>query len=258
MERAHGDGMEVSFDSPEAFEEIIWLSYMKDKIVTGNRLSPLFPGDETPEFVDAFRSVIRKLLIDESAEQSNPPRYLSKNNANFSRIELIHKLFPSSAIIIPFRQPLAQVSSLMKQHERFTGYHQEDGFSKRYMEWLGHYDFGENFKPINFDNWLDKGEFKLYGDENFWMRYWTSAYSFVLNHKTENVYLVDFDKLLSNGKASLQTIANFLGLESKNKLVEAASTLRAPTSRPLESHHLSPEILQTALEIHEQLMSAAV
>jgi hypothetical protein len=90
------------------------------------------------------------------------------------------------------------------------------------------------------------------------MRYWTAAYSFVLNHKTENVYLLDFDKLLSNGKASLQIIATFLGLESKNKLVEAASTLRAPTSRPLESHQLSPEILQTALEIHEQLMSEAV
>ena len=258
MERAHGDGMEVSFDSPEAFEEIIWLSYMKDKIVTDNRLSPLLPGDETPEFVEAFRSVVKKLLIDESAEQSHPPRYLSKNNANFSRIELIYKLFPSSAIIIPFRQPLAHVSSLMKQHERFTGYHQEDRFSKRYMEWLGHYDFGENFKPINFDNWLEKGEFKSYSGENFWMRYWIAAYSYVLNHETENVYLVDFDKLLSNGKASLQTISNFLGLENKNKIVEAASRLRAPTSRPLESHQLSSEILRTALEIHEQLKSAAV
>ena len=146
----------------------------------------------------------------------------------------------------------------MKQHECFTGYHQEDRFSKRYMEWLGHYDFGQNFKPINFDNWLDDGDFKSYSDENFWMKYWTMAYSHVLNHRTENVYLVDFDKLLSDGKSSLQAIADCLGLENKNKLVEAASRLRAPTSRPLESHQLSPEILQTALEIHEQLKSAAV
>lgn len=259
IERAHGDGMEVSFDSPEAFEEIIWLSYMKNKIVTGDRLSPLFSGDETPEFVEAFRSVVKKLLLGEGAEKSQPPpRYLSKNNANFSRIELIRKLFPSSAIIIPFRQPLAHVSSLMKQHECFTGYHQEDRFSKRYMEWLGHYDFGQNFKPINFDNWLDKVEFKSYSDKNFWMRYWIAAYSYVLNYKTENVYLVDFDKLLSNGKASLKTIANFLELENKIKLAEAASRLRAPTSRPLESHQISPEILQTAFELHEQLKSAAV
>ncbi len=258
MERAHGDGMEVSFDSPEAFEEIIWLSYMKDKIVIGDRLSPLFPGDETHEFVEAFRSAVSKLLLNEGAEQLPPPRYLSKNNANFSRIEFIHNLFSSSAIIIPFRRPLAHVSSLMKQHERFTGYHQEDGFSKRYMEWLGHYDFGENFKPINFDNWLDDGEFESYIDENFWMKYWTAAYSHVLNHKTDNVYLVDFDKLLSDGKASLQAIADCLGLENKNKLVEAAYRLRVPTSQPLDSHQLSPEILQTALELHEQLKSAAV
>lgn len=258
MERAHGDGMQVSFDSPEAFEEIIWLSYMKEKIVTGDRLSPLFPGDETPEFVEAFGSVVRKLLLYEGAEQSQSHRYLSKNNANISRIDLICKLYPSSSIIIPFRQPLAHVSSLMKQHERFAAYHQEDGFSKRYMKWLGHYDFGQNFKPINFDNWLDNGELKSCCDENFWMKYWTAAYSHVLTHKTKNVYLVDFDKLLSNGKIILQTIADCLGLEDQNKLAGAASKLRAPTSRPIESHQLSPEILQTALEVHEQLKSASV
>ena len=26
VERAHGDGMMVSFDSPEAFEEVVWLA----------------------------------------------------------------------------------------------------------------------------------------------------------------------------------------------------------------------------------------
>jgi hypothetical protein len=259
MERAHGDGIEVSFDSPEAFEEIIWLSYMKSQIITGDTISPIFPGDETLEFVKAFRCMVKKILLHDYVRKPEPPpRYLSKNNANLSRIELIHKLFPSSIMVIPFRQPLAHVSSLMKQHERFTGYHQEDRFSKRYMEWLGHYDFGQNFKPINFGNWLDKAEFKSFSGKNFWMSYWIAAYSYVLNYKTENVYLVDFDKLLSNGKASLQTIANFLELENKNKLAEAASTLRAPTSRPLESHQISPEILQAAFELHEQLKSAAV
>jgi len=77
MQRAHKDGMEVSYDSPEAFEEIIWLSYMKDKIVTGDTLSTLSIGDHTPGFVQAFRSTVRKLLLYEDAEQSLPPRYLS-------------------------------------------------------------------------------------------------------------------------------------------------------------------------------------
>lgn len=258
MERAHGDGMAVSFDSPEAFEEIIWLSYMKDKIVTGKTLSPVCSGDQTPEFVEAIRNTVRKLLLDEDNEQSQPPRYLSKNNANLSRIEVITELFPSSTIVVPFRQPLAHVSSLMKQHEQFTRYHKEERFSKRYMEWLGHYDFGANFKPINFDHWLDHAEFTSYRNTNFWLSYWIAAYSYVLSNRTNNICLVDFDKLLSDGKVTLQAIADRLRLENKYKLVKAARELRSTTTQPVESNHCSFENFHTAKELHEQLKSLAV
>jgi len=256
MERAHGDGMDVSFDSPEAFEEIIWLFYMKEKIVSGDLLSPLSIGDQTPEFEKAFKNTIEKLLVDGGAEQ--PLRYLSKNNANISRIELIHRLFPSSVIIIPFRRPFAHVSSLIKQHRKFTVLHQEDGFSKRYMEWLGHYDFGENFKPINFDNWLDDEEDGDHNDENFWLKYWTAAYSHVLDNRTENVYLIDFDKLLTDGKNCLKVVADCVGLENKERLVKAANRLCSPTSRPLKSNHFLPETLESALQVHARLMKLAI
>jgi len=259
MERWHEDGMEISYDSPEAFEEVIWLSYMKNKIVIGDRLSTLTTGDQTPEFAEIIRSEVKKLLLlDAGAEKSPPLRYLSKNNANISRIGVINSLFPSSAIVVPFRQPLAHVSSLIKQHEKFTGYHQEDKFSKRYMEWLGHYDFGENFKPINFDNWLDDKDVVSQSNENFWMKYWIATYAHVLKHKTENVYFVNFDKLLKEGKSSLNAIAECLGLANKTKLVEAATKLRSPTSKKLEPHHFSPKILHVAQELHKKLKSMAV
>jgi len=258
MERAHGDGMEISFDSPEAFEEIIWLFYLKDKIVVGDTLSTLSVGDLTPAFAETIRGTVRKLLLNEGAEQFSSPRYLSKNNANISRVDVINKLFPSSAIVIPFREPLAHVGSLLKQHEQFTNRHQADRFSRRYMEWLGHYDFGENFKPINFDKWLDNDDVTSYSKEDFWMKYWIAAYSHVLDNKTENVYLVDFDKLLGDGKANLQAIAEHLELVEKDSLIEAASRLRSPTSRPLESQRCSLEILQASQELHARLKSLAI
>lgn len=259
MERAHGDGMEVSFDSPEAFEEIIWQAYLNKKIVAKDCLNPLFPGDETREFVDAFRNTVRKLiLLNESEDDDQSFRYLSKNNANYSRLELITALFPSSVIIVPFRHPLAHVSSLMKQHENFSSYHQKDRFAKRYMKWLGHYDFGENFKPINFDQWVDSNEKRSYDDPNFWMAYWAEAYSHVLKHKTDNVYLVDFDKFLKDGKQTLQAIADCLELSDKNRLVDAASTLRSPTSKPFETQQFSPDILKSAFDVYEKLKIKAI
>jgi hypothetical protein len=256
MERAHGDGMVVSFDSPEAFEEVIWLFYLKDKIVNLDWLSPLSVGDQTTEFERAFYQTIKKVLVAGGGAQNL--RYLSKNNANISRIKLIHELFPTSSILITFRQPLAHVSSLFKQHQQFTKLHQKDGFAKRYMQWLGHYDFGENFKPINFDNWL-KDEKLDSNDVNFWLKYWIAAYSHVLNQNKGNaVFFIDFDKLLIDGTTNLVAVADQLGLKSKKRLVELASRLRLPTSKPLSSHELQPQIVEIALQVHKQLTSLAI
>jgi hypothetical protein len=258
MERAHGDGMEVSYDSPEAFEEIIWLFFMKDKIVSEDRLLPLFPGDQTLEFVQTFKKTIQKLLINENNILKPSPRYLSKNNANFSRIELIQQVFPTSTVLIPFRNPLAHVGSLIKQHNNFIGYHQGNRFAKRYMKWLGHYDFGENFKPINVSNWLDSGWSDAEIDEDFWMMYWTAAYTNILDNLTSNTRLVHFDGLLCNGPDSLKAIADCVELKDKNKLVEAAPTLRSPTSQPIDTRKFSPEILNTARGLYEQLKAASI
>src|SRR5262245_37969053 len=61
IERAHGDGMRISVDSPEAFEEVIWLTYLRDRIVAKRTLEPLTSGMVSPEFESAFRATIRKL-----------------------------------------------------------------------------------------------------------------------------------------------------------------------------------------------------
>ncbi len=139
--------MYIGFNSPEAFEEIIWLFYMRNSIVSGSHIRTLSVGKQCSEFEKGFKENIKKLLAVNETEKRL--RYLSKNNANISRIELINKIFPSSSIIVPFRNPLSQVGSLMIQHQKFIEIHKQDAFAKKYMKWLGHFDFGGNFKPIN-------------------------------------------------------------------------------------------------------------
>ena len=259
-ERAHGDRMLVSYDSPEAFEEIIWLTYMKQKIVNAKTLSPLSSGNYTEEFAQNFRNSVKKLLIldGEKPHSAKPLRYLSKNNANISRIEVITELFPSCVILVPFRHPLAQVSSLMKQHDRFSEQHGKDSFSKRYMKWIGHYDFGENFKPINYNGWLDKRPFSSQIDKNFWLEYWTEAYSYVLRHLGENLYLVDFDELLRKGKLTLEKIANCVKLSQGERLIDAAKFLRSPTTSPIGSNDCSSKKWNLAHDVYEQLKTHAL
>jgi len=258
VERAHGDGMEVSFDSPEAFEEVIWLTFLKDRYVKQDKLEPLVAANTTKLFAKNIQLTIKKLLHSFS-QDDQIKRYISKNNANCSRLKLLSQLFPSATILVPFRDPLAHIGSLMKQHQQFNEMHNEDSFSRNYMRWLGHYDFGQNFKPIDFDKWLDAYDGKPdYDDENFWMLYWCSAYEHILNNITDNTYLVDFDKLLSSPSASLSSISKCVTLSDESKLTDLSKEIRSPTSQAKKSSCIRSDLLARADELHKKLKEVAI
>jgi hypothetical protein len=259
-ERAHGDGVEVSFDSPEAFEEVIWLTYLRERYVHAATLAPLAPGMLTGEFRNAIRATVRKLLLNpgETGTESPSLRYLSKNNANISRIDAVADLFPSSKILIVFREPAAHVQSLATQHRRFLQLHETDRFAKRYMEWIGHYEFGANCRPIDFQGWLE-GETRPFRiDEAFWLRYWNAAYGFALQHRSQNVFFVDFDRLLKEPAASLDRLGGTIGLGEKSRLEAAAASLRLPTTRPVDSSSFDRDEWSRAEAVHRQLKSSAI
>lgn len=260
VERAHGDGMMVSFDSPEAFEEVIWLAFLRRAIVHERTLSPLGHEAVTEEFASALRSSVRKLLLRRARAQAAPtkPRYLSKNNANISRLEVLTELFPTARIVIVFRDPAAHVGSLMTQHRRFLAEHAEDAFSKRYMEWIGHYEFGANFRPINFSGWLDGQPVPTTPDASFWLRYWNAAYGHALEHRTRSVLFVDFDQLLEERAVALGRLAESLALAEKAKLAAASAGLRAPTTKPVDLGGCPADVHRAAQDIHARLKSLAV
>lgn len=259
-ERAHGDGMQVSFDSPEAFEEVIWLAYLRNEIVKPDFLSPLAPDKYSPEFVQAITNSIRKILyLDQSHQVRGVElRYLSKNNANISRIDTLLELFPNSTIVVLFRHPLAHIGSLMRQHDRFLKEQSTDQFTERYMKWLGHYEFGKTFKPINFDNWLRGRDAPYETNADFWMEYWSKTYEYVLKKKTDNVLLIDFDKLIKSKEEALTNIAERIGLHDMQKLIGQGGRLRLPKSEPIASEVCSKQVWRLASEIHEQLKIMAV
>ena len=134
-ERAHGDGIEVNVDSPEAFEEVIWKyfwpsRYEKDRVLTW--------GDvEYADFEKYFSDHIKKIILLKSKSLSKQGRYISKNNLNISRINYLKKVFPGSTVVIPFRDPLQHSLSLLKQHKNFLEMHKADKFSETYMKDLG-------------------------------------------------------------------------------------------------------------------------
>lgn len=231
-ERAHGDGMEITFDSPEAFEEVAWISYLGEAYLRGDRLSPLGADAVTGEFRDAFVKLVRKL----SAVQSNegqPKRYLSKNNANISRIGALRAIFPDATIFICLREPQSHVRSLMTQHQRFLSLHDDDAFARDYMKWIGHFDFGANFRPIDF---AGRGAAASEAaSPDFWLRYWIDAYSHA-EQSAPHVKFVCYEKLFFDADRALAAIADAAGLGQAGAFRANAQTIRRPTSidAPLE------------------------
>jgi len=255
--------MEVSFDSPEAFEEVIWLSYLKEKYVTKDRLIPLTLKNTSKAFADKLSTTLKKLILEasksEEQQHSTLKRYISKNNANCARIPVLTKLFPKATILIPFREPLAHIGSLMKQHQQFTEMHKNDKFARNYMQWLGHYDFGENFKPIDFDHWLDSIDGPLnFGDENFWLQYWIAGYSNMLKQVGRQVHLVDYNKMLEKPEQTLTTIAELTKLKAPIEFIKNAREIRSPTSKPRDSVSMDQKLLEKANQLYKELQSSAL
>lgn len=258
IERAHKDGMRISFDSPEAFEEYVWISRFKKVLVKDDSVEPLKPDDLSAEDVRSIKKSVNKIILANKTHTNDCCRYLSKNNSNFSRIKVIKKIFPTAVIIIPFRHPLTHVRSLINQHKNFIELHKNDKFSRRYMEWIGHYDFGLNFRPINCDKWLNKMKFINFYDESFWLRYWTASYTHILNNISKNVYLVDFEKLIKNGEYSLGLIADRLKIKNKERLLKATERFRKPSSKPILVTKIPKDLLDNSFELYKQLKKLSI
>ena len=258
-ERAHGDGMTIGYDSPEAFEEIFWKAFWPEKYEADRiRLWKADDQDRHGEFEDFIHNHIRKLVVLRANGEPNPSRYVSKNNANMSRIATIARIFPDALILLLFRNPIDHVSSMLRQHRNFKEIHSSDMFARRYMEDIGHFDFGDNFRPINFNNWLDRSESNDADTPAFWMQYWCEAFDYVLSHPVNNAILISYDNCCENPESALTHIGEKIKLEAPEALVQQADRFRIPAHYDPDTLGISPSLLERANALNNRLLELSV
>ncbi len=98
QERAHGDGIKVDFDTPEALEEIFWKLHCGSSYISEEALHTHTIDNET----------IRQLLIYQAliCKRHDRPRYLAKNNNHILRLASIApKTKETTITLLPFRHP---------------------------------------------------------------------------------------------------------------------------------------------------------
>jgi len=188
-ERLHGDGIIYDINSPEALDEIF------------------FNNDE--EFIkNELANYIQLILLSE-----NKDKYLSKNNLNYRRIDLITKLLPNCNFLIPIREPLQHAYSLLNQHLHFSQLQQSDDFIRRYMNYLSHNEFGLNHKP-----WNKPINFKDLNDINYWLEQWCLFYQNILkNYQSyNNCFFIIYEEL--NNQNYLKVLLEKINFNQVEKL----------------------------------------
>ena len=126
------------------------------------------------------------------------------------------------------------------------------------MRWIGHYEFGANLRPIDFDGRYRRDGVPREADATFWLEYWTAAYGHALGSKSRQVRWVDFDGLRREPAGALARLADLAGLRDASRLVTAAGSLRAPTTEALAPDAVPAATLEAAREVYRRLQAAAV
>lgn len=188
-ERAHGDGIFITPDSPEAFEEVLWMAFFPE-VHDPAKNSVLNEATENSEFETFYKDHIRKLLLVRGGK-----RYVTKGNYNITRLEYLLKLFPSARFVIPVREPVWHIASLMKQHGLFCKAQQGNPRALSHLQHAGHFEFGLDRRPINANDEEEVREIQGLWDRGreveAWARYWNHTHVYVADRLENNPALAE-------------------------------------------------------------------
>jgi hypothetical protein len=229
-ERSHGDGIAVTSESPEAFEEPLWMAFFPE-LHDPAHSAVLDAGERHPLFECFYRDHIRKLLAVRGRR-----RYVAKGNYNVTRIGYLASLFPDARFVIPVRDPVWHIASLMKQHRLFLEGQRDNPAARRHLRRVGHFEFGADRRPINIDDdaraaaimalW-DAGE-----EVRGWARYWAQMHRYIadLARQQPAIRIVRYEDLCAAPDATLRGIMDHCALPAPAPfLAEAARRLHQPS-----------------------------
>ena len=194
IERAHGDGIMINSRAPECIDQVLF--------------ERGFTTLEYEKFVRLFLGV------------NDADGYLSKNYHHIYRVPQLRSLDIESRFVFIFRDPLENSLSLLQQHLSFCASQNADPFILKFMNLLGHREFGINAEPF-----FSPARYRDKGHLNYWLEQWLLYHQFFIeNIYREDIFLIDYKQLGS--EASMVALGRFTG--SYNGDVEDY----APRTRP--------------------------
>ncbi|WP_423823340.1 sulfotransferase [Salinisphaera sp. SPP-AMP-43] len=233
-ERAHGDGIAVTSQSPEAFEEILWMAFFSRSHDAAHS-NVLTRETSNPAFEAFYHEHIRKILAIRGGQ-----RYAAKGNYNLMRLAYLQKLFPDARFVLPIRDPVWHIASLMKQQTLFAAGEKAHPRSIDHLRRVGHFEFGLDRRPIHTgdddavqavqDLWSEGREVEG------WARYWAMVYGALAEQLADDdplanaAQVIRYEPLCEDSQNTLAAFYDHCGLSVDNDtLTAAAERLHLPS-----------------------------
>ncbi len=175
--RIHRDRIEVTRDSAEMGEEILWEHFFP-QIHDEANYSVLDETTSNPAFERFYDEHLRKLAL-----VRERTRYVSKAIMCVVRMQYLRKLFPDARFLLYIRNPVDHVASLIKQDRIWAEIEQSDPRQIEIIELTGHHEFGPKQVMANVGNPDELKAIRALFDSGriaeSRARYWAYAYGFV-------------------------------------------------------------------------------
>lgn len=233
--RTHRDGATKAPNSPEAMEEALWMQFFSG-LHEPRESNVLNATTSNSSFEKFYIDHIRKLLLGRNAD-----RYVAKANYHVTRLEYLLKIFPDARFVIPVRQPVAHIASLMKQQDLFRRGQKANPRARAHLKRVGEFEFGLDRRPINTGNTeRTKVVYSAWrrGEEiRGWAIYWSQVYGYLadLLEKSPAVraasILIRFEDLCDQPKTHITNLFAHCGFPDKDHDINAAAgQIRKPTN----------------------------
>ena len=137
----------------------------------------------------------------------------------------------------------------MHQHNKFIELQKKDDFVLKYMNWLGHHEFGINQKPFKFknENYISNKNLIKY-----WLSIWINYHEYILQISNKNInkkriIFFNYNKLCENKNDYLSKFFSKIGISNHTNSIEIIS------NQKYNKYELDENQLEKANEIYCKL-----
>jgi hypothetical protein len=216
--RIHRDRIQVTRDSAEMGEEILWEHFFPH-IHSEKNYSVLDGSTSNPSFERFYSEHLRKLALVRGRS-----RYVSKAIMCVVRMQYLRKLFPDARFLLYIRNPIDHVASMVKQDRIWAELERDDPRQIEIIELTGHHEFGPHQVMANVGNPQELSEIRRLFDDKKWpesrARYWAYVYGFIAKQLEDDpelaksVCVVRYEDLCSDSGPTIDRILTHTGLDA--------------------------------------------